>query len=79
MKKSAPYSLNHLDYQKLLKDAALFSAVPLLFYITAILSTIQQQGHVLSLADFVPSNATNIAIISWILNQVLNLLRKYIV
>lgn len=78
MEKSAPYSLNSLDYQKVLKDAAYFSIVPIIFYISAILTTIQQPGHVLSFLDFVPSNATNIAIVSWVLGQALNLLKKYI-
>lgn len=79
MKESKPFSLNALDYKKMLKDAIWFSSIPLLFYITAILALLQTQGHVLSLQDFVPSNETLIAIIVYVLNQAVNLLRKYIV
>lgn len=76
--KSAPHSLNRFDIEKVKKDMLFFAIVPLMFYVSAVLSTIGTQGHVLSWSDFIPSNATMIAIVSWILNQVLNLARKYV-
>ena len=76
--KSAPGTLNATDYRKLFKDFVYFSAVPLIFYLTAVLGVIQLPNHVITLKDFIPGNDTIIVIIAWLLNQVLNALRKYI-
>lgn len=77
-KKSPQFTLNKTDYRKLLKDIAFYSIVPATFYLTAVLGAIQQPEHVISLMDFVPSNATVIAIVAWVLNQILNALRKFV-
>lgn len=77
-KVSPPGSLNSTDYRKVFKDAMWFFLVPLTFYISALLAVIQVQGHILSLKDFIPTNTTLIIVISWFLNQLLNLIRKYI-
>lgn len=75
---SKAFSLNDLDRTKILKDLLYFFIVPVIFYITAVLGTIQEAGHIISLNDFIPQNNTIIAIIAWILNQFLNILRKYV-
>jgi hypothetical protein len=72
------FSLNSTDRKKIVKDLAYFFIVPLIFYITAILGTIQQTNHIISIVDFVPSNSTLIVIVAWLLNQILSILRKYI-
>ena len=78
MKESKPMSFNALDYQKMFKDALWFALVPIMFYITAILAVLQKDGHVLAIVDFIPSNETLIAIIVWVLNQLLNAIRKFV-
>lgn len=78
MEKSPPFSLNSLDYQKLLKDAGYFFLIPFSFYIIALIERIGTPNHILSLVDFVPSNTTNVAIVLWLLNQMLNAIRKYV-
>ena len=75
--KEAP-GLTKTDWNKVGKDLVWFASVPMLFYIAQILADLQTQGHVLSLRDFVPTNATMIAVVTWILNQLANLIRKYI-
>lgn len=72
-------SLNTQDIKKVLKDMFVFSLVPLIFYINGFLMTIQVQGHVLTWADFIPTNATLIAIVTWVMNSIVNLAKKYIV
>jgi hypothetical protein len=78
MDKSIPFSLNRTDKGKILKDTLYFALVPLTFYLTAVLGVIQLPNHVITLKDFIPSNATIIAIVAWLLNQLLNVIRKYI-
>lgn len=75
---SPPMTLNRTDWDKILRDMLFFFLVPLTFWITAIMGTIQQPEHVISLTDFVPTNNTIIAIVSWLLSQILNAIRKYI-
>lgn len=75
---SPPGSLNSYDRNKILKDMLFFSLVPLTFWITQILGVIQLPNHILSAQDFIPTNNTVIAIVSWVLSQVLNTIRKYI-
>lgn len=75
---STRFSLNSTDRSKILKDLAYFFIVPLIFYITAVLGTIQQTNHIISFNDFIPTNNTVIVIIAWLLNQILSILRKYI-
>jgi len=70
--------LTAVDYSKILKDLGYFSLVPLTFYIVQVLTTIQTPGHILTLASFVPSNSTLIAIVAWILNQALNIIKKFL-
>lgn len=70
--------LTSVDYQKIAKDTLYFSLVPITFYITQVLVTIQTPGHIISLASFVPSNGTIIAIVAWILNQTLNIIKKFL-
>lgn len=76
--KSQPFSLNSLDRAKIIKDTLYFFIVPVIFYITAVLGTIQQTNHIISLNDFVPQNNTIVVIVAWLLNQLLSILRKYI-
>lgn len=73
-----PMSLTRTDVNKVVKDALWFFLVPLTFYISSVLGVIGEQGHILTIKDFIPTNATIIAIVSWVLNQLLNLIRKYI-
>ena len=70
--------LTSVDLQKIGKDMLYFSLVPLTFYITQVLVTIQTPGHIISLNSFVPTNGTIIAIVAWILNQALNVIKKYL-
>ena len=76
--KSNEFSLNKTDWSKFGKDALWFFLVPMTFYISAVLGTIQEPNHILAVKDFIPTNTTMIVIVSWVLNQFLNLLRKYI-
>jgi hypothetical protein len=55
---SPQFTLNKTDWNKVGKDALWFFLVPLTFYISAVLGVIQQQGHVLKLVDFIPTNTT---------------------
>jgi len=75
---SKPMSLNKTDYRKILKDAAWFFLVPLSFYLFQIQATIAQPNHLASFVDFIPSNATVIAIESWAIGQILNTVKKFI-
>lgn len=70
--------LTFVDLQKIGKDTLYFSLVPLTFYITQVLVTIQTPGHIISFNSFVPTNGTIIAIVAWILNQALNVIKKYL-
>lgn len=72
------FDLNSFDLKKIAKDALYFFLVPLTFWITAILGTIQLPGHIMSLNDFIPNNTTQIVMVAWLLNQALNLIKKYI-
>ena len=75
--KSAPNTLNRTDIRKFSKDILYFSLVPISFYVISVLTVLNEVGHVIKWADFIPTNATIIAIITWIGNQALNLIRKY--
>lgn len=75
---SAPRTLNSTDYRKLLRDIAYFGLVPLSFYLISLITTLNEAGHIISWADFIPTNATVIAIVTWLANQILNLIRKFI-
>jgi hypothetical protein len=72
------FKLTSTDWGKMGKDALWFFLVPLTFYITAVLGVIGEQGHILTLKDFIPTNSTLIVVVSWALNQLLNLIRKYV-
>lgn len=76
--KSPHGQLNKQDWKKLKDDALYFLLIPVIFYVTAILGVIQQEGHVLSVQDFIPTNATLVAIAVYVLNTILNGLRKYV-
>lgn len=78
MIESARFTLNNEDVKKWLKDVAFFFIVPLTFYVTSVLTIIQLPNHILSVKDFIPNNATMISIVAWILNQIYNLLRKWV-
>ena len=67
-----------MDWEKIVKDSVWFFLVPLGFYISAVLGVIQLPNHILSLKDFIPTNTTLIVVVAWILNQLLNLIRKYV-
>ncbi len=75
---SEAFTLNRTDYKKIIKDLLYFFIVPIIFYITAVLGTIQLPNHVISLKDFIPTSSTLTVIIAWVLNQILSILRKYI-
>lgn len=77
-KKSAPLSLNRTDYRKIAGDMAYFFLVPVSFYLLALVMLINEQGHVFKLSDLLPTNTTIIAIITWLCNQLLNAIRKYV-
>lgn len=70
--------LTQVDKGKIIKDALYFFLVPLGFYLTAVLGIIQLPNHILSLADFIPTNTTIIVMIAWLLNQALSAIRKYL-
>lgn len=74
---SPPMTLSRLDIKKTLSDSAYYSLVPLGFYIDSILNTISQENHILSLSDFALNNTTAIIFTGWLLNQILNIVRKY--
>ena len=75
---SKRFELNIGDVRKIVKDTLWFALVPLTFYITQVLGDIGQTGHILTVKDFIPSNTTLIAVVSWALNQVLNTIRKFL-
>ena len=72
----AELKITEVDRTKVFKDLLYFGLVPLTFYLTAVLGVIQLPNHVISLKDFVPSNNTIIAIIAWLMNQLLNTIKK---
>lgn len=45
-------------------------------YLTAVLGVMSQPNHLLSLADFVPSQFTTGAMVLWIMNTAYDFLRK---
>ena len=71
-------SLNATDYRKIAKDAVWFFLVPVTFFLFQIQGTIAEPNHLASLKDFIPNNATIIAIESWLIGQVLNTVKKFI-
>ena len=75
---SKPFTFNDIDRKKIVQDLLYFFIVPVIFYVTAVLGTIQLPDHILSLNDFIPTNNTLIVIVAWGLNQVLSILRKYV-
>ena len=77
-KQSKSRTLNTTDYRKILIDCAYFFLVPISFYLVAVLGIIGQENHILSLKDFVPTNIVMISIVSWLLNQMLNAIRKFV-
>lgn len=70
-------TLNRKDWRKVLDDAIWFASLPAIFYITSVLTIIQAQGNILELKDFTPTEATITAIIVYVGNTLLNIIRKY--
>ena len=78
MKPSKPFSLNTLDWKKWRDDVLYFLATPVILYTTAILGIVQQDNHVFSLKDLIPSQITIGAVIGYVLTQIQNLARKWV-
>ena len=75
---SKQFSLNRADLAAAFKSALIFFAPVILIYLGSILLLLEQPSHMAKLADFLPNNATVIAIEVWILNQILGIFRRYI-
>lgn len=78
MEKSAPFSLNRADMQKIAQDALYFFAAPIIIYLGSVYGLIQHEGHIASIKDFIPTNTTIIAIEGWFLGMALNTFRKFV-
>lgn len=71
-------SLNIQDCHKIVKDAAWFFLVPVTFFLFQVQTTIAEPNHLATFKDFIPNNATIIAIESWVIGQILNTIKKFI-
>jgi len=78
MSNSPKPELTKVDYEKIKKDILYFALIPISFYLLAVLGVLQLPNHIISLNDFIPSNNTVIAIVTWVLGQILNIIRKYL-
>lgn len=77
MEPSKGGSLNKQDLAKQAKAAVVWSAAPILMYLTAVLGVIQLQGHHFVLKDLVPSDITIGGIVAWALMQVQGLIIRW--
>lgn len=63
-------TLNKKDWKEIWKSAIIWSAPVFLIYTTAVMGTIQADGHVFSWSDFIPSTFTQGGIATWFLMQI---------
>lgn len=66
--------LNVTDLNKILKNLAIFFIPVAMLYLTSISLLLQQHGFVLS--DFIPNQLTMGSMVGYIINGLLDLLRK---
>ena len=72
---SPKYSLSSVDMQKWGTNLGLFLAPVALIYLVAVITAINNNG--VSLADFVPDQLTVGAIVLYVLNAGVDILRKF--
>jgi hypothetical protein len=75
---SKRFTLNKADLKAATINALWFTAPVILIYLYSVLSVIQSPDYVFKLNAFVPSNATVIAMVVWVLNRAVDLFRRYV-
>jgi hypothetical protein len=72
------FTLNKQDFKDAVINALWFTAPVILIYLYSILDVLQQPEYVFSFDAFIPSNATVIAMIVWLLNRAVDVFRRYV-
>jgi len=71
---SEKYTLNGVDFKKILNNALVFLAPLILIYLGSVISNMNDG---FSLADFVPDNIVIGAMVLYVLNTMTDILKKY--
>lgn len=66
-----------IDVKKWAKNMAVFAVPVLLIYLVPIYATIITPGHVIALTDFALTQTTIGAIVAYIMNSAIDLLKKF--
>ena len=74
---SNKFSLNAQDVQNWLRNLLIFIAPVLLIYVLAVTAIITGHNGVVALSDFVPNAVTVGAMVLYVLNAVVDILRKF--
>ena len=77
-KVSPPGKYNKADVDGWLNNALWFTIPVAIFYLQGVISVIEQPNHVFALTDFLPSNATVISMIYYILSRLTDALRRLV-
>lgn len=74
---STKFSLSAQDIRNWLKNLLIFVAPVLLIYVLAVTGIITGHNGVVALSDFVPNGVTVGAMVLYVLNAVIDILRKF--
>jgi hypothetical protein len=75
---SRRFTLNRQDLVAWFKNAAWFTAPVILIYVLSVTGKLEQANHVLSLNDFVPTSTVVTAMVLWVLNRFVDVLRRFV-
>ena len=75
---SKAMELNKTDQKRRLKNLVIFLAPVAIIYLTSIYGIIQELNHLFSLKDFIPTTFTQGAITAYVLNGLIDLIRKFL-
>lgn len=72
---SEKYTLNKVDFKRVLNNSLVFLAPLLLIYLGSVVSSIDNGGF--ALTDFIPDNIVIGAMVLYVLNTMMDVLKKY--
>jgi len=75
---SKRFTLNKADMIAWVKNALWFTAPVLLIYFGSVISIFSAQGYVFNIKDFIPNNLTVVAMWLWVLNRIVDALRRFV-
>lgn len=76
MDKSKVGELNKRDVKDMLRGGLVWLSPVILMYLSSVLGTIQQDNHVFSWNDFVPTTLTMGGLVAWFIGRFQDLLLK---